>query len=53
MKTIHFKNDNIGNDYDGLCDFNKNVDDCVGSMYVDIYIYTKKNLIRWCNRSIQ
>ena len=44
MKTIYFKNDNIRNDYDGLCDFNKNVDDCIGLCMLILYLHNK-NLI--------
>lgn len=44
MKTTYFKNDNIRNDYDGLCDFNKNVDNCIGLCMLILYLHDK-NLI--------
>ena len=44
MKTMYFQNNNIRNDYDGLCDFNKNVDDCIGLCMLISYLY-EKNLI--------
>ena len=30
MKLDKFKNNNFKKDYDGLCDYNKNIDDCIG-----------------------
>ena len=44
MKTIYFKNDNIRNNYDGLCVFNKNVDNCIGLCMLILYLHDK-NLI--------
>ena len=44
MKTIYFKNDSIQNDYNGLCDFNKNVDNCIGLCMLILYLHDK-NLI--------
>jgi hypothetical protein len=42
MINLYFQNDNIGKDYNGLCDFNKNVDDCIGLCMLILYLHDKK-----------
>jgi hypothetical protein len=42
MKSYNFHNSSIKNNYDGLCDFNKNVDDCIGLCMLIYHLYEFK-----------
>ena len=42
MKINNFHNSSIKNNYDGLCDFNKNVDNCIGLSMLIYHLYEFK-----------